>query len=64
MNNWINVEYEAPIERTWYLTYSNEMVCMLFFDGINKNGIQWLESGDWEGDVTHWMPLPAPPEDL
>ncbi|MBQ1611157.1 MAG: DUF551 domain-containing protein [Muribaculaceae bacterium] len=52
--HWISVEDELPKERDWYLIYDTNMghdVCMWY--------------GDCWGNcykVTHWMPLPAPPE--
>ena len=52
--HWISVKDELPKERDWYLIYDTNMghdVCMWY--------------GDCWGNcykVTHWMPLPAPPE--
>ncbi len=65
MSNWISVKDRLPKSRDWYLTYTNGFIAILFFDGVEVGGekIYWLESGDWEGNVTHWAPLPAPPED-
>ena len=59
-DNWISIKERLPEEGTWVLAFS-KTIEVLFFDGENKHGIHWLQDGDWDAPVTHWMPLPEPP---
>ena len=59
---WISVGDELP-------EYDTEILC---FDGIVRIGQiknycpgesdTWITGESWPIEVTHWMPLPAPPE--
>jgi len=66
MSEWISVDDRLPNSGKWYLCiYSFDLVGVMdiiFFDGINEHGIHWLKDGDFIERVTHWMPLPEPPE--
>lgn len=55
--NWISVKDRLPNFEQTVLAYSGEElgIGFAYLDGDGK----WY--GDC-GDVTHWMPLPAPPE--
>ena len=61
---WISVEDRLPEIGKWSLCFSRGYQYILFLDSINNDGSPfWLgEGGDWEPPVTHWMPLPEPPE--
>lgn len=61
---WISVEDRLPEAGSWVLAFSNNMTEILFYDG-GQSGHEdvWLQDGDWENDVTHWRPLPKPPND-
>ena len=71
-DQWISVDDRLPDEGEWVIgaTYILEPITgkskriskELFFDGENEDGIHWLCDGDWPHAVTHWMPLPEPPE--
>ena len=54
---WISVEERLPERNGRYLTHCNiegqSLVCILYYCKIG---------GFNEGTVTHWMPLPEPPE--
>ena len=65
---WIKTSDRLPEEGAWYMCWASLKGCgfqqeILFFDGENEHGIHWLMDGDFEGEVTHWMPLPSPPEE-
>ena len=61
MSEWISVKDRLP--------KIDEEVLVCFTDGFNqiKFGVAWTISIDgWSGyfggNITHWMPLPEPPE--
>lgn len=35
-----------------------------FYDKHTKSWVQWYSGGSCSVDVTHWMPLPTPPEEV
>jgi hypothetical protein len=53
MSQWIPVDERLPPEETRLLAYDGDKV----FESEYWNG-NW----EWCADVTHWMPLPEPPE--
>lgn len=62
-NEWINVKDKLPSEKGYYLVaiphkwrgISEWNIITLYFRGKTK----WATCN---GDITHWMPLPKPPE--
>ena len=62
MNEWILFVDKKPPVDSWFIGYGDDVEFIL----IDKQGDIFV----WEGsrvpyfgsDVTHWMPLPAPPE--
>jgi len=53
MSEWISVEDKLPEKGTGFV--------------ITQNGYAMYLKGEWNlytgaGDITHWMPLPEPPE--
>ena len=74
-NEWVSVEERLPEKDGWYLVYApgywgNSKICGL--DGLASSNfkqnykVHWgIERGTGRGCpgiVTHWMPLPAPPD--
>ena len=59
---WISVEERLPDNDIQYLTYTTGNECVVCY--YNGDG-DWIS--DWASndspDVTHWMPLPEPPEE-
>ena len=65
MNTWTKMEDKQPIKEEMYIVYAPSM---------NKNkpfiNIAWFgRQGEWEllpppwaKAITHWMPLPGPPD--
>lgn len=50
-------------QRTLFWTPDSWLVQIGIFDCCNTKGDRWLDcDGDIHYDVTHWIPLPEPPE--
>jgi hypothetical protein len=63
----------APVLYQWYLVWDASHPCgnktrLAFADSTADGGTEicWLDiqDSDFELNVTHWMPLPAPPEGI
>ena len=57
MSEWISVKERLPDEDTWVLVYSRQ--------GSYMNlKVDYIHGGKWFNSmlVTHWRPLPEPPE--
>ena len=65
MSNWISVGDRLPDNESGYrvLVLANDIISQ-FIEITNHNGKMWLQEGGTEYPpiVTHWMPLPPPPE--
>ena len=60
MSEWISVEDQAPPRNGEYLTYNPYSIyCCIQVNCFYRP--KWESSN---GYVTHWMPLPEPPEDV
>lgn len=60
---WISVEERLPEENKNYLTYGVFLpLGVKAMDMYRFDGTKWLTSADVE--ITHWMPLPAPPTEV
>lgn len=57
---WIPVTEMEPERTGWFLTFGPQRkTAVVHFD---SDGV-WSDEDDYNIDVTHWMPLPKPPED-
>ena len=66
VQEWISVKDRLPEEKTNYIVYykhafcddeSHIGICICYYDGVEFNM-------DSLHKVTHWMPLPEPPEEM
>lgn len=73
MSKWIKISERLPLELDETAFYRSEMVIVsngtdvgfAVYEAGNDFGNLWRgfsKQSDYDGDVTHWMPLPAPPE--
>lgn len=60
VQEWIPVTERLPEKSGEYLTYCGDYngVCVLYYEVLKTKG-KWRTR--WK-EVTHWMPLPAPPK--
>ena len=64
MNKWINVKDELPEGQEDVLCYSNKNGGYFFIGYMSRNQDYWCQDGMLHCyDVTHWMPLVAPPKE-
>ena len=63
MSEWISVDSKLPEEPGLYLVFDGLMVGATEWVRMSPNhgeGFEWdIFTGE---EVTHWMPIPAPPE--
>lgn len=60
---WISVEERLPDKDKDVMCYSDKNGGYMFFGYRGWISGEWMEGGSLHiGDVTHWMPLPEPPE--
>jgi hypothetical protein len=61
MSKWISVEDRLPDNNDVYLVYPSDNFHVSFYGAaVEKFAITTL----YKIDVTHWMPLPPPPESI
>lgn len=65
--NWINIENELPKELVEVIVFEKgrfKSLDVFYLAMINEEGL-WVETLDDEilKNVTHWMPLPEPPNE-
>lgn len=72
-NNWTSIaddglpeKYDIYLVCGWCLESGVPMLTTAEFLRLNKNEKGWIPDNDWVvgTTVTHWMPLPEPPETL
>lgn len=56
---WIPVEERLPEKHAGVIVYCEDG----FVDLMTHDGRHWNWNGRYEDSVTHWMPLPEPPEE-
>ena len=64
MNNWISLKSGQPPKNKWCLVYRPEF-CEIFVARYLSEDNLWYDNKGWvygESAITHWMPLPKPPE--
>ena len=63
MSEWISVDNKMPSEDVTVLLWAQGYWAQGYSVGFYQHG-QWLDEADHEimQGVTHWMPLPEPPE--
>ena len=68
MSEWISVDDRLPVvEETW----SGEVLVCVGGKAVTVGWFEDYDGGTWhtdpgrlfDGDVTHWQPLPEPPND-
>lgn len=60
VQKWIPVMEMEPERTGWFLTFGPQRkTAVVHFD---SDGV-WSDEDDYNIDVTHWMPLPKPPEE-
>lgn len=65
MSEWIKCSDEMPEENSKVIAFTayGEMIFDMHYKW-EKYDNEWMsEYTLWRGRVTHWMPLPEPPED-
>ena len=70
VQKWISVDDELPEEEGWYLVYTTpnrehkSINKAMFCKGYAWGNFEsyWRGAGGHWANVTHWMPLPEPPE--
>ena len=62
MQEWVSVNDRLPEESGEYLAYCGEYdgICVLYYE-VSKTKSKWRTK--WK-EVTHWMPLPEPPNEV
>lgn len=65
MSEWISVEDRVPMPLDFQLAYNGSAVFIAapLVEGSDV-WISFSSTGDRINNVTHWMPLPAPPQPL
>jgi hypothetical protein len=54
---WISVEERLPKDSERVLVYGEKGICF-----ATRYKRDWLTPMRYNGEITHWMPLPAPPK--
>ena len=60
MQGWISVKDRLPEEGTWVLVWEKQGFA--YTDELTSGG--WKIGADNGAIITHWMPLPEPPEEV
>ena len=64
-NQWIAVTDKLPWLDCWVLVYAHgAMNCMAYYDGQWRDWVGMTMSNIVISEITHWMPLPKPPEGM
>jgi hypothetical protein len=59
--SWINIQDQLPPYDSNILVWNGDYMDVAYYDGVKTKK---LDAGDWNNCyITHWMPLPEPPEE-
>lgn len=60
---WVSVTERLPEEKGEYIAFDGETVFGAYYE-IGTSGTRWTDAteGYWDYKVTHWRPMPEPPE--
>lgn len=62
MSNWISIKDRLPSDREKVLVTDGMQICIAFIQSLNKRFTQINTWDDWiHESITHWQPLPEPP---
>ena len=61
--NWIKCRDRMPEINQWVLTWNGEWHDTSIYYG-EEDKPRFSDDIEWKKEVTHWMPLPSPPEDI
>ena len=65
-NEWVRVEERLPNDKQIVLFHQKDefIYCAEYFEGNKILSSAWfIDNDSWEAEeVTHWMPMPAPPD--
>jgi hypothetical protein len=59
---WISVKDRLPQHRVDVLVYCQQKECAVIKPELQEGRIFWQDDAGYSYDVTHWQPLPEPPE--
>jgi hypothetical protein len=63
MSEWISINDRLPESAVPVLVTDGLQICIAFIQTLNKKFTQINTWDDWiHESVSHWMPLPNPPE--
>ena len=66
MSEWISVKERLPRQNTGVLTFAPKMAMPIVVDWYNgyygEDDGEWYEGWQTGRNITHWMPLPEPPQ--
>lgn len=65
MSKWISVKDRLPSHNEWILAFDGEKMCVCWFDLSYHDYLFMfgMSSSQQFRNVTHWMPLPEPPNE-
>jgi len=66
MSEWIKCSERLPGDKDYannLVLYENMLMCIVAYYDDNRDSWYSTETATNVENVTHWMPLPSPPED-
>jgi len=66
LTKWISVKDRLPEDHGRFITHTYAGVTMmnLYQTGVGWKSIRGADAAYWNAVITHWMPLPEPPQAL